>query len=105
MRVTVDQARKQRFPATVINVGVRRGPQNRVGWTDGGNRVAVDGERDIVLNRVNADNGRVREDDSSTCRRLGVETCWFKEECGRAGTSAGKKLATADRNGWLNTQR
>ena len=99
MRVTVDQAWKQRFPAAVIDVGVRRGLQNRVGWTDGCNRVAVDGERDIVLNRVDADNRRVREDDSSTRRWLGLETGWFKEECGRADPGAGKKLPTGDRTG------
>src|SRR5262249_11448353 len=96
VRVTVDQAGDECLPLSPVDLRVRILLQDRVGRTDRRDRVAVDGERRVVLHRVHGHNGGVREDDGSARRRLGIEIALRKPERGGTGSCAGEQLTPTE---------
>jgi hypothetical protein len=63
VRVTIDQAREDRFAAPVVDVGVRIAPQDLLARPDRGNRVAHHRDRGIILDGVGVDDRCIAEDD------------------------------------------
>src|SRR4029079_10496204 len=100
MRVTVDQPGEERFAAAFVDLGVRVGPENRVGRTDGGDRVADHGQRDVVLDGVDGDDGRAREHTRSAGRRLRFAVAPIEKQRGRAGAGAREQFAPSQVRRW-----
>ena len=50
-----------------------------------------------MLNRVGVDDGRVREDDDPSRRRLRLDPRLFEKQRGGAGACAGEQLAPTER--------
>ncbi len=88
--VTVDEAWEQRLTASVVDVGVRIRPEDRVGGADRHDLVALHRERHVVLNGIDGDDGCMSEDDGPARRRLSPQTALVEKE-GR-GAGAGNQL-------------
>jgi hypothetical protein len=79
MRVTVNQARDQSFSASVVDLGVGKRLENLVGGAYCYDLVALDDERDVVLNGIGVDDACMREDDRPARRPLSPEAALLEK--------------------------
>ena len=96
MGMTVNEAREDGLPSSVVDLGLGIRFKDGVGRADRHDLVAFDRERHVVLNGIGVHDGCMREDDGPARRRLSLEAALLeKEGCG-AGADAGEQLAPGE---------
>lgn len=97
MGVTVNQSRKQRLAASVVNVRIRVGPEDLIRRPDGGDGIADHGQRHVIPDRVGVDDRGVAENNRpARGGLLSLEIRRLEQKRRSARARPGQQLASGD---------